>query len=115
MNRDPKFFLNDILESIDRIEAYTKGLTEEGFENDDEAKDAVLRRLSVIGEATKNIPSRIKEENREVPWKLMSGLRDVLVHEYFGVRNDTIWRTLKEDLPGVKKQVKAILDSLSKR
>ena len=109
MRKDPKFFLNHILESIGLIEEYVKGVDEGEFGEVSVVHDAVLRRLEIIGEATKNIPSDIKKKHPEVPWNLMAGMRDVLIHEYFGVKSTTIWETIKFDLPKLKPIIKKII------
>ena len=85
MKRNHKIFLKDILESIEKIEQYVKDTTESEFLDDYEKQDAIMKRLEIIGEAVKNIPKKVKAEHPEIPWKQMSGIRDVLIHEYFGV------------------------------
>lgn len=112
MNKDPKYFLSHIVESIELISKYTKGLTLKDFENSQEIQDAVLRRFEIIGEATKNIPDNIRAENRDIPWNFMAGMRDVIIHDYFGVKVETIWKTAKEDLPLLGKKIKKLLDKL---
>lgn len=109
MKRSPKLFLADIFESIGLIEKYTRGLTYEKFLKNNSIQDAVIRRLEIIGEAAKNIPSNIKEKNPGVPWNEMSGLRNILTHEYFGIVMKRIWDTTLKDLPKLKKQIAKIL------
>ena len=110
MKRRPKLFLADIFGSIELIERYTKGLTYEKFLKNNTIQDAVLRRLEIIGEATKNIPLGIKEKNPNIPWKEMAGMRDILSHEYFGIIMKRIWDTTLKDLPELKKQIKNLLE-----
>lgn len=113
MNRkNPKIFIADILESIERIEQYTKGKTEKEFFDDYEKQDAIMKRLEVIGEAVKNIPKEFKEKHSKIPWKKIAGMRDVLIHEYFGVIMERVWDTAKNDIPKLKKQISELLKNL---
>ena len=110
MKRNPKIFLKEILESIERIEQYVKDTTESEFLDDYEKQDAIMKRLEIIGEAVKNIPKKVKAEHSEIPWKQMSGMRDVLIHEYFGVVMKRVWDTAKNDIPKLKKQILKLLE-----
>ncbi len=108
--KNPKIFLKDILESIERIESYTKDKTEKEFLDNYEKQDAIMKRLEVIGEAVKNIPKEVKEKYPKIPWKQMSGMRDMLIHEYFGVIMERVWDTAKNDIPKLKKQISGLLE-----
>ncbi len=90
MKRDYRLYLDDILVAIDKIEKYTEGLNSERFKNDNKTIDAVIRNFTIIGEAAKNIPEQIRKRYPKVPWKEMAGMRDKLVHGYFGVRYDVV-------------------------
>lgn len=72
---------------------------------DDKTSSAVIRKLEIIGEAVKNIPDEIKKKNTEIPWKEMAGMRDKLIHVYFGVDYNLVWQTIKNRLPNIKKQL----------
>ena len=74
----------------------------EAFAKDRKTVDATVRNFEIIGEATKHIPERIRKEYPKVPWKDMAGMRDKLIHGYFGVKLDVVWKTIKERLPAVK-------------
>ncbi len=108
MQRDIGLYLNDILESIEKIEEYTKDLNEEEFSRNTVTQDAVLRRLAIIGEAVKHLPEDLKEKHKQIPWKQIAGARDIFVHEYFGVGIERVWGTIHEDLPKLKKAVEEI-------
>lgn len=103
--KNPKIFLEDILESIEKIEQYTKNRNKDEFLDNCEKQDAIIKRLEVIGEAVKNIPIGVKKKYPEIPWKDMAGMRDVLIHEYFGVLMERVWDTAKNDIPKLKKQI----------
>lgn len=109
MKRDIGLYLDDILESIQKIEKYTQGLTEEQFSRNIQTQDAVLRRLAIIGEAVKHLPKDLKEKHKQIPWKQIAGARDIFIHEYFGVRMERIWKTIQKDLPELKKLVEKLL------
>lgn len=113
--RDYKLYLDDILEAIKRIEKYTKGLTLRSLKKDDLTIDGVVRNLEIIGEAAKNIPGQVKQKYAEIGWKKISGLRDILAHEYFGVDLEVVWDIVKNKLPILKTQVNHILKRKNNR
>lgn len=112
MKKDPKIFLNHILESIAIIEKYAARKTLKTFLSSLKDQDAVVRRIEIIGEATKSISEEFKIKHQEIPWKRMAGMRDVLIHEYFIVDLTAVWGTVQEDLPALKKQIKNLIASL---
>lgn len=109
--RNADVYLQDILESIQQIEEYLKEVTEDEFYRNTEKQDAVLRRLEIIGEAVKNIPDSIREEHDEVPWKQIAGMRDVIVHAYFGVTLGMIWMVAQQDLPVLRDNIWKIINT----
>lgn len=102
MKKDPTIFIQHMLSSIELIEQYTAGKTEEDFLNSEELQDAVIRRIEIIGEAAKHVPNEIRELYPSIPWKNVSGMRDKLVHEYFGVDLELTWQVVKKDLAPLK-------------
>ena len=106
--KDPKIFLEHILESIGEIEKNTKNISEDEFLNLVTIQDAVTRRLEIIGEAVKNLPISFRNKHPKITWKKIAGLRDVLIHEYFGVDIDLIWKIAHKDIPKLKKQIDKI-------
>ncbi|SHI48823.1 HepT-like ribonuclease domain-containing protein [Desulfosporosinus lacus] len=106
--KDVKVFLQSIFESIEKIENYTFSGKDE-FMKSTLIQDAVIRNLEVIGEATKNIPQDIKEQNSQIPWRQMAGLRDVLIHDYMGISLKIVWNVVQNELPQLKIMIKNIL------
>jgi len=102
-------FLEDIIESIEKIELYIRELPYNAFIEDSKTVDAVVRNLEIIGEASKRIPDNIKENLKEVPWHRMTGLRNIIAHEYFGIDLNIIWKIIKENLPEVEPSLKKLL------
>jgi uncharacterized protein with HEPN domain len=111
MTRDPRVYLAHILECADRIERYL-GQDREAFLRDTMVQDAVIRNFEVIGEAAKRIPEQFRAVHAAIPWRLMAGFRDVLIHDYEGVDLERVWRIAQEDLPAVKTAIARILPSL---
>jgi len=109
MKKDVTIFLRHIIESIDYIEDYTKGLTEKDFLKSVEKQDSVIRRLEIPGEAVKNLPAEFKERYPYVEWYKAMATRNILIHHYFGIELDIVWDTVTKSLPAFKKQVKEIL------
>ncbi|MBI5306009.1 DUF86 domain-containing protein [Candidatus Wolfebacteria bacterium] len=110
--RNLEIFIKDILESIERIESYTRNKTEDEFFDNYEKQDAIMKRLEIIGEAIKHIPKKFKERYSEIPWKKIAGMRDVLIHEYFGIIMERVWDVAKNDIPKFKKQISELLKNL---
>lgn len=111
--RGIKLYLEDIKESIRKIEKYTRGVNFNKFSRDEKLIDAVVRNLSIIGEAVRNIPKEVKDKNTDVAWKEIKGMRNKVVHEYFGIDEDILWKTIQEDLPDFKKQIDKLLRNIT--
>ena len=107
--RPAGIFLEDILQAIKKIEKYTNGLDCERFRSDEKSVDAVIRNLEIIGEASKNITSELKDKFPKIPWKKMMGLRNIVAHEYFSVDLKIVWEIASKNLPGVKPRIERIL------
>jgi len=114
MRKEPLIFLNHILESIRNIEEYSKGLTKEKLTRNIKVQDAIIRRIEIIGEAIKSLPTNFTKKYPEVPWKEIAGTRDKLIHGYFGVDLDIVWKIVREDISQLKKMVQGILIKESK-
>jgi len=106
--RDYTLYLKDILEAMESIEKFVGDMSFENFREDDKTASAVIRKFEIIGEATKQIPDEVKQEYSKVPWKEMAGMRDRLIHLYFGVDYNLVWTTIKNRIPTVKSLIKNI-------
>jgi len=110
MKRNIKLYLQDIWESILAIEEYTKDCTEDEFNSNRQIQDAVIRRLEIIGEAVKNIDDDFRYKYPQIPWKKIAGIRDIIAHEYFGVKLERVWDVIIKDLPGLRDKIKSIME-----
>jgi uncharacterized protein with HEPN domain len=110
--RRDRDYIHNIREAIQRIVAYTANLTYEQFVKDYKTQDAVVRNFEVIGEATKNLSASLKRNYPEVPWKGLAGLRDKMIHHYFGINYEIVWTIAREELPGLLSQIEDILAKL---
>jgi uncharacterized protein with HEPN domain len=107
-------YIQDILDSINDIGKFTEGMDFDKFKKDKKTIYAVVRALEIIGEATKNVPKRIREKYPEVPWKKMAGMRDRLVQEYFGVDLEILWEVVKKDVSMIKPLIQNVFEDLEK-
>ncbi len=112
MKKNDLVYLNHILNSIKRIEEYTENMDKRDFLSNHLVQDGTIRQIEIIGEATKNLSKDFREKYSQVPWSDIAGMRDRLIHHYFGVDLQAIWRTVKIDIPDFKDNILAILDVL---
>ncbi len=103
-------YLKHILDAINDIEESTRSLSNEEFKGNKDVKDAVVRRLEIIGEAVKNISIELRSRYSKIEWRKIAGVRDVLIHHYFGVDYDAIWKIIEGDLSELKIDVQEILE-----
>ncbi|HAO22821.1 MAG TPA: hypothetical protein DCQ37_21625 [Desulfobacteraceae bacterium] len=113
MKREYRLFLKDIAESCIFIEEFVKDMDFEQFLNDEKTLSAVIRKLEIIGEAAKNIPDSVKKKYPNIQWKQMTGMRDRLIHGYFGISIRLIWGTVRNDIPPLIKAIFQVLDENS--
>jgi uncharacterized protein with HEPN domain len=110
--RRERDYLADILEAIQRIQEYTDGLKDEAYYADYKTQDAVVRNLEVIGEAAKNISEDFRTEHLQVPWRDLAGVRDKLIHQYFGINQEIVWQIIQKDLPALLLQIERLLGEI---
>ena len=111
--KEPLFFLQDIQNSVTKILKYTKDLDYSDFISNDMLKDAVERNFEIIGEAVKNLPVDFKNGCTGIPFKQIAGMRDKLIHDYFGVDYEIVWKTIKDILPKFYQDIEKLIKDLS--
>jgi len=104
-------YLEDILEAIDEIDEFLAGCSQQSFAADRKTVNAVIRSLEVIGEAAKQIPPELRLKAPDIPWKYMAGMRDKLIHQYFGVDLDIIWTVCRDELPPLRPKISRLLNT----
>lgn len=113
-SREWEFRIHDILRAIDKIRSYTEGMTLAQFQVNELVIDAVVRNLEVIGEASKSVSIVVRRAHPGIPWDQMKGMRNILIHEYFGVDVKIVWHTIKKYLPPLEKQLQDLLQEKNK-
>ena len=109
--KDDRVYLAHILDAVERIQKYTsEGKSE--FDRDEKTQDAVVRNLEIIGEATKNVSDELRSNRPDIPWRRLAGMRDKLIHEYFGVNLTIVWEVVDQELPKLGAQVSEIMKVL---
>ena len=109
MNTKDLVFLQHILEQIDKIENSTKNMTKENFNMDINTQDATIRRIEIIGEAVKNISEELKKKNPQIAWRKIAGTRDIVIHSYFNVDWNLVWKVVKEDIKELRDKINSII------
>jgi len=110
--RSVKCYLQDILDAIEKIKKYTAKVDYEMFSKNEMMIDAVLMNIAIIGESVKKIPEDVKERYPDIPWKDIAGMRDKVIHDYFGVDVNIVWETIKKDVPELEQKIKVMLKEL---
>ncbi|MDO8512339.1 MAG: DUF86 domain-containing protein [bacterium] len=108
MAKDIQILLGYILDSVEELEKHVTDLSHEDFLQSTLVQDAVMRRLEIIGEAVNNLPDKLKADNSEIPWRDIADMRNLLIHEYFGVDIELVWETVQKDIPPLKKKIQEL-------
>lgn len=107
--KDNKVYLASIIDSINKILEYTKD-GQAAFLNNSMIQDAVIRNLEILGEATKNITTDLRDSRPDIPWRKMAGLRDVLIHDYLGIDVYIVWNVVQDELPELKVKIESLIN-----
>ena len=105
-------YVQDILEAIIEVKVFTQRMEPEDFAGDKKTINAVVRSLEVMGEAAKRIPDDVRQKYPDIPWRSMAGMRDKLIHEYFGIDLDIVWEVINVELPPLKPLVRQVLEDI---
>jgi len=112
MKQRESLFLHHISDAITKIEQYVQGLDQKSFDDNPLIQDGVIRQIMIIGEAVKLLPNELRDKHVHIPWQDIAGMRDKLIHRYFGVDLEKVWLTLQDDLPVLKSEVNKILKEI---
>ncbi|MFZ2148195.1 MAG: DUF86 domain-containing protein [Sedimentisphaerales bacterium] len=115
MKKDPKIFLEHILQCIELIEEYMEGVTKKQFLESVQLQDSIIRRIEIMGEAIKNIPKQVKDRYTDIAWKEIAGMRDILIHEYFGVDLGLTWKVATKDVRRLKNRILKVKKDLENK
>ena len=115
MKRDSKLFVKDIIDAMQSIEKFIGKMSLDELQEDEKTSSAVIRKFEVIGEAAKYMPKKLKDKHKDIQWKSMAGMRDRLIHAYFGIDYKLVWAAIKTEIPKLKPKLKKLLSSLEEK
>ena len=114
MSKESLIFIEHILQNIEDIDSFMRGVSKDELKKNKEKLNAIVRSIEIIGEATKNLPESFKNKYPKIPWKKIIGTRDLMIHRYFGVDFDAVWDIIKKDLPELKTKILKIKKDLKR-
>lgn len=112
MKRDYRLFIKDITTAMESIERFVGDMTLEELKADEKTSSAVIRKFEIIGEAAKHIPPKIRDKHKDIQWKSMAGMRDRLIHAYFGIDYNLVWSAIKTEIPNLKPRLEKVLSNM---
>lgn len=112
MKRDYQLFIKDIIAAMESIEEFVGNMTLEDVKADEKTSSAVIRKFEIIGEAAKHVPPKIRDKHKGIQWKSMAGMRDRLIHAYFGIDYNLVWSAMKTEIPNMKPKLKKVLSDM---
>ena len=113
--RSSSLLLYDIHQSIEKIETFCRGISREQLMADERTKDAILRNIQVIGEASKNLPDSLITRHQEVDWSGLAGIRDIVTHRYFRIDWHLLWISIRQELPVLKDQIRNLMEETEEK
>lgn len=112
-DREILLLLEDMMDAAQKILSYTSGMNFDDFTNDDKTIDAVVRNFEIIGEASNRVPDNFKSDHPEIEWRRMTGLRNRIIHEYFGINYEMVWKIKEENIPELVELIQQAIDNLA--
>jgi len=112
MNRNIVIYIKDILANMEKAEKFVKDIDHDQFVEDEKTNYAVIRCIEIMGEASKHIPESIRQQYPQIPWRDIAGMRDKVIHFYFGIDIEKVWLVIKEDIPQIKPHIRKVFDDL---
>ena len=112
MKRDYQLFIKDIIAAMEAIEEFVGDMTLEELKADEKTSSAVIRKFEIIGEAAKHIPPKIRDKYKDIRWKSMAGMRDRLIHAYFGIDYNLVWSAMKTEIPNLKTKLRKVISDM---